>query len=185
MLTIPNVVSVIRILLIPAFIWLVLIEETAWAGLLLGVIGATDWIDGYLARKLDQVTEVGKLLDPVADRLAVAVAVVLGLIVGVLPAWLGWGIIVREVLIGIGAVYGWTKGIRRLDVRWLGKTATLLLYFGITAFYLADGLRSDVLWWIALGFGLSGLVLYYAVAVDYVRDMRGAIAGNEGAGESP
>ena len=128
-ITIPNAVSVLRLLLIPVFVWLVLIEQTAWAGALLGVIGATDWIDGYLARRLDQVSEVGKMLDPIADRLAVVVAVILGLVVGVLPAWFGWGIIIREVVIGVGAIYGWTKGVRRLDVRWLGKTATFFLYF--------------------------------------------------------
>lgn len=184
-LTLPNVVSAIRILLIPLFVWLVFVEETAWAGLLLAVIGATDWIDGYLARKLDQVTELGKMLDPIADRLAVAIAVVLGLVVGVLPSWLAWGIIVREILIGAGAVYGWTKGVRRLDVRWLGKTATLLLYFGITGFYLAHGVGSDLLWWVAIGFGLPGLILYYVVGFDYVRDMRNAIASSEGAKENP
>ena len=107
--TIPNAVSFVRLLLIPVFVWLVLIEQTAWAGVLLGFIGATDWIDGYLARRLDQVSEVGKMLDPIADRLAVAVAVVLGLIVGVLPPWFAWAIIVREVVIGIGAAYGWMQ----------------------------------------------------------------------------
>ena len=101
--TIPNAVSLVRLLLIPLFIWLVLIEQTAWAGVLLGFIGATDWVDGYLARRLDQVSEVGKMLDPIADRLAVAVAVILGLLVGVLPAWFAWAIIIREVVIGIGS----------------------------------------------------------------------------------
>jgi cardiolipin synthase len=179
--TIPNLVSAVRILLIPAFIWLVVADETAWAGLLLGVIGSTDWVDGYLARKLDQVTEVGKLLDPVADRLAVAIAVVLGLIAGVLPPWLAWAIIVRELLIGIGAVYGWANGVRRIDVRWLGKAATLLLYVGVTWLYIADGLGSDVLWWIAMGFAVPGVVLYYIVGLDYFRDMRSAIAADRGA----
>lgn len=174
--TIPNAVSVIRILLIPVFIWLAVIGETAWAGWLLAFIGATDWIDGYLARRLDQVSEVGKMLDPVADRLAVAVAVVLGLILGVLPAWLAWVIIIREILIGIGAVYGWRHGVKRLDVRWLGKTATLLLYFGITIFYIADGTDSTPLWWIAMGFSVPGVVLYYVVGFDYMRDMRAATA---------
>ena len=179
--TIPNLVSAVRILLIPAFIWLVVADETAWAGLLLGVIGSTDWVDGYLARKLDQVTEVGKMLDPVADRLAVAIAVVLGLIAGVLPPWLAWAIIVRELLIGIGAVYGWANGVRRIDVRWLGKAATLLLYVGVTWLYIADGVGSDVLWWIAMGFAVPGVVLYYIVGLDYFRDMRSAIAADRGA----
>jgi len=182
--TIPNAVSMVRLLLIPVFVWLVLIEQTAWAGALLGVIGATDWIDGYLARRLDQVSEVGKMLDPIADRLAVVVAVVLGLIVGVLPAWFGWGIIIREVVIGVGAIYGWTKGVRRLDVRWLGKTATFLLYFAITAFYIADGLDLDWLWWGSAVLGLVGLVLYYVVAFSYLGDMRTAIATADAPGPS-
>ncbi|HZJ49187.1 MAG TPA: CDP-alcohol phosphatidyltransferase family protein [Acidimicrobiia bacterium] len=173
---IPNAVSVVRLLLIPLFVWLALNDQTAWAGALLGVIGATDWIDGYLARKLDQVTEVGKMLDPIADRLAVVVAVIVGLIVGVLPLWFGWGIIIREVVIGIGALYGWLNGVRRLDVRWLGKLATLLLYFGVTTFYIAHGLDLTWLWWCAMAVSIPGLVTYYVVAFAYLGDMRGAIA---------
>lgn len=88
-LTIPNVISIIRLLLVPVFIWLVVIDEIGWAGILLGFIGATDWIDGYLARRLNQVSEIGKFLDPLADRLAVIVAVIAGLIADVLPAWFG------------------------------------------------------------------------------------------------
>ena len=177
--TIPNAVSVVRLLLIPVFVWLVLIEQTAWAGVLLGFIGATDWIDGYLARRLDQVSEVGKMLDPIADRLAVAVAVVLGLIVGVLPPWFAWAIIVREAVIGIGAVYGWMHGVRRLDVRWLGKTATFLLYFAVTGFYLADGLDLRWVWWGSVALGVPGLVSYYIVAFAYLGDMRKAITYTE------
>lgn len=175
----PNAVSVVRLLLIPVFIWLVLIDETAWAGALLGVIGATDWIDGYIARRFDQVTEVGKMLDPIADRLAVAVAVILGLITGVLPWGFGWAIIIREIVIAIGAAYGWSKGVRRLDVRWLGKLATLLLYFSITTFFIADGLDMEWLWWASLAIGLPGLVTYYIVAFSYLGDMRKAIAAAE------
>lgn len=178
---VPNSVSVARLLLIPVFIWLVLIDQTAWAAVLLGVIGATDWIDGYLARRLDQVTEIGKMLDPIADRLAVAVAVVLGLAVGVLPAWFGWAIIIREIVIGVGAAYGWTQGVRRLDVRWLGKTATFLLYFAVTGFYFADGVGWDWLWWASVAIGLPGVVLYYVVAFSYLGDMQRAIAEGEGA----
>ena len=181
---IPNAVSVLRLLLVPVFIWLVLNDETAWGGALLGLIGATDWIDGYLARRLDQVTEVGKMLDPIADRLAVAVAVVLGLTTGVLPGWFAWAIIIREIVITIGAAYGWTKGVRRLDVRWLGKFATLMLYFSITTFYIAHGLDASWLWWSALATGVPGLVAYYVVAFSYLGDMRTAIAAAETAGPS-
>ena len=75
---VPNGVSLVRLALIPVFVWLLVIGEYGWAGILLAVIGATDWIDGYLARRLNQVTEIGKFLDPLADRLAVAVAVIGG-----------------------------------------------------------------------------------------------------------
>jgi cardiolipin synthase (CMP-forming) len=174
---IPNVISLIRLALIPVFVWLVVIGEYGWAGVLLGVIGATDWIDGYLARRLDQVTEVGKLLDPLADRIAVAVAVVAGLIVGVLPAWFAVALIVRELLIAAGAVYGWTHGVTKLEVRYLGKLATLLLYFAVTFFYAGAGF-AVLKWMIVAGaiIGLPGLIIYYWVAVQYFFDMRKAVA---------
>ena len=175
-LTLPNLISVIRLLLVPVFLWLVFgADEIGWAGVLLGVIGATDWIDGYLARRLDQVSEVGKFLDPLADRLAVFVAVIAGLIKDVLPPWFAWALILRELVIGVGALYGWTKGVTKLDVRWLGKTATLLLYFAITGFYLAEGFDVPWLYWASLVGGAVGLVLYYVVAFQYLGDMRTAI----------
>ncbi len=173
---VPNVISLIRLALIPGFIWLLVIAEYGWAGILLGVIGATDWIDGYLARRLGQVTEVGKFLDPLADRLAVAVAVIGGLITGVLPAAFGIALIVREVLIGIGAAYGWSRGVTKLDVRYIGKLATLLLYFSIALFYGGVGFDLDVMIAAAWITGIPGLVLYYWVAVQYLFDMQRAIA---------
>ena len=178
-LTIPNAVSVGRLLLVPLFIWLVAIDEIGWAGVTLGVIGTTDWIDGYLARRLDQVSEVGKFLDPLADRIAVAVAVIAGLIAGVLPGWFGWGIILREVLITTGLFYGWTQGVRRLDVRTMGKWATFLLYVAIAGLYIAEGWDIDWLWALMLLTGVVGLGLYYAVAVAYLGDLREAVRRNQ------
>lgn len=175
-LTLPNLVSVVRLLLVPLFIWLVAVDEIGWAGILLGFIGATDWIDGYLARRLGQVSEVGKFLDPLADRLAVFVAVIAGLVAGILPAWFAWALIVRELLIGAGALYGWFRGITKLDVRWLGKAATLGLYFAITGFYLAEGFDLPWMWWLSLLGGTVALVLYWIVAFQYLGDLRAAIA---------
>ncbi|MGI9584472.1 MAG: CDP-alcohol phosphatidyltransferase family protein, partial [Acidimicrobiia bacterium] len=147
---VPNIISLIRLALIPVFIWLVIAAEYGWAGLLLGIIGATDWIDGYLARRLDQVTEVGKFLDPLADRIAVVVAVIAGLLSGVLPGWFAVALIAREIVIGAGALYGWTKGVTKLEVRWLGKAATFALYFSITFFYMGEGF--DWPWVVALAY---------------------------------
>ena len=181
-LTIPNAISLARLLLIPIFAWLVAIDQIGWAGVLLGLIGSTDWVDGYLARRLDQVSEVGKFLDPLADRIAVAVAVIVGLIAGVLPGWLGWGIILREVVIGIGAFYGWTQGVKRLDVRQMGKLATLLLYVAVAGIYIGRGFDIPWVTTLMLVTGAIGLVLYYAVAIAYLGDMRAAIRANEAAG---
>jgi len=175
-LNVPNSISFIRLALIPVFIWLVFgVKEYGWAGVLLGVIGATDWIDGFAARRLDQVTELGKFLDPLADRLAVIVAVVAGLVTGVLPAWFAVALIIREIIIGIGALYGWMNGVTKLDVRILGKGATLALYVSITAFYIAAGFDVRLATWIAYGFGIPGVIMYYWVAVQYFGDMKRAI----------
>jgi cardiolipin synthase len=173
---VPNVISLIRLALIPAFIWLGVNGEYGWAGVLLGVIGSTDWIDGYLARKLNQVTEVGKFLDPLADRLAVIAAVVAGLIWDVLPVGFAVALIVREALIGLGAMYGWSRGVTKLDVRWLGKAATLLLYVSISLFYIGDGFDVGLVIVGAWLTGVPGLVMYYWVGVEYLFDMRKAIA---------
>lgn len=176
---VPNVISLIRLALIPAFVWLIAIDEYGWAGILLGVIGATDWIDGYLARRLNQVTEVGKFLDPLADRVAVIVAVVGGLLTPVLPTWFALLLILREVLIGIGAIIGWRNGVTKLDVRWLGKLATLMLYVSISFFYVGVGFELDWLVWIAYVIGVPGLIIYWWVAFQYLGDMRRAIAAAE------
>ena len=179
-LNVPNSISFLRLALIPVFVWLVFgAQEYGWAGVLLGVIGATDWIDGFFARKLDQVTELGKFLDPLADRIAVAVAVVAGLVSGVLPAWFAIALIVRELVIGIGAIYGWRNGVVKLDVRFLGKAATLALYVSIAAFYMGVGFSTNWVIWIAYLFGIPGLSMYYWVAVQYLGDMRAAIAARE------
>ena len=173
---VPNFISLIRLALIPVFIWLIAIGEYGWAGILLGIIGATDWIDGYLARRLNQVTEMGKFLDPVADRIAVVVAVIGGLLTPVLPTWFAVLLILREVMIGIGAIVGWRNGVTKLDVRWLGKLATLMLYFSISFFYVGVGFDLDWLVWIAYVIGVPGLAIYWWVAFEYLGDMRRAIA---------
>lgn len=173
---VPNSISFVRLALIPLFVWLVIVpEEYGWAGVLLGVIGATDWVDGFLARKLNQVTELGKFLDPLADRIAVVVAVIVGLFTEVLPAWFAIALIAREILIGIGAIYGWLNGVTKLDVRFLGKTATFALYFAVTGFYLGVGFGAQWLIWLAYVVGVPGLIMYYWVGVLYLGDMRTAI----------
>ncbi len=176
--TVPNLVSFTRLAAIPYFWWVTLVaKDIPQAALLIFVIGSTDWIDGYLARRLDQVTELGKFLDPLADRLMIASALVAGLIAGVVPLVIGVPLLVREALVAVGAAYLAARGGGKLDVRPLGKTATFLLYGAIPAFYLnaadvAPGIFGPPAW---IG-GSIGLILYYVVGGHYARDIRSVLA---------
>ena len=174
MLTIPNLISLIRLALIPVFLWVLVGSDSPFAaGWLLGLIGSTDWIDGYLARRLDQVSEVGKILDPLADRIAVVVAVIAGLATGYLPAWFAWALIVREALVGVGALVIAWRGHTSLAVRKLGKLATLLLYVAVAWFLI--GVEWTAFEWAAWIAGIPGLILYYVVAAQYAGDGMQAI----------
>ena len=177
MLTIPNLISFVRLLLVPVFLWLLFgRDNVAGAGWLLGIIGSTDWIDGYLALRLNQVSKVGEFLDPLADRLAVAAAVVGGLIAGVLAPWFAWAIIVRESLIAVGALVLGAKAGAKLTVRRIGKLATLLVYAGIAWLYV--GIGADVTWLRVLAWvvAVPGLALYWIVGVQYFIDARAVLA---------
>lgn len=179
--TLPNLVSAVRIGLVPYFLWLVFgPEEYVWAGILLGIIGGTDWVDGQLARRLGQVSELGKFLDPLADRLAIVAAVIGGWIAGILPWGFALALVVREAVIAVGALVVAFLAKAKLDVRWLGKAATLALYFSIAAFYVAAGTEHWMWDLFAWGFGLPGLVMYYVVGAQYLGDARRILAGEQG-----
>jgi cardiolipin synthase len=178
-LTIPNAISFVRLLGVPYF-WYVLLgqERYGFAALLIFLIASTDWIDGYLARRLNQVSELGKALDPLADRLMIGSAIIGGLIAGILPLVIGVLLLVREVVVGVAAIYLGLVKREQIAVRTLGKTATFLLYGSIPSFYL---LAADITPWLvgppAWIAGVSGLVLYYRVAFDYLVEIRERIGG--------
>ncbi len=178
--TIPNVISIIRIGMVPVFVWLLLgRDDPTSAGWLLAAIGATDWIDGFLARKLGQVSEIGKFLDPAADRLAVAAAVIGGWISGDLPWQISLAIIVREVVVALGALIVGVGARSKIDVRYIGKVATLGIYFAIPFFLVGRGTDTTWLEWAAWIVVIPSLILYYVVAVQYVGDMRRALRADE------
>jgi cardiolipin synthase len=180
-LTIPNLVSFVRLLFIPVFWWALLVkDDVALAAWIVFIIGWTDWVDGYLARRLGQVSELGKVLDPVADRLLIASAVIGGLIAGVLPPWLGWGLIIREILMGVVALNLAARGGGTVEVRFMGKAATFALYGAIPAFYLvAAGVMEWLLRPVGWILGIIGLVLYWYVAFLYIGDSRAKLAALE------
>ncbi|HSQ37256.1 MAG TPA: CDP-alcohol phosphatidyltransferase family protein [Acidimicrobiia bacterium] len=170
-LTIPNVISLARVAMVPLFLWLLFgADSPLAAGLLVGAIGATDWVDGFLARRLDQVSELGKLLDPVADRLAITAAVIGGWVAGVLPWPVALALVVREVLIGVGAAIAWRWGLR-VEVRFLGKVATFALYSAVGSFFVYAGFDHPLFLWWGWGVAVAGLILYYLVGVQYFFDI--------------
>ena len=180
-LTVPNLISFVRLLAISLFWWVLLVrDDVALAAWIVFIVGWTDWVDGYLARRLNQVSELGRILDPVADRLLIASALVGGLIAGVLPPWFGWGLIAREAVVGLVAIGLAARGGGAIEVRWLGKVATFALYGAIPAFYLAAaGALEELMLPVAWGLGVVGLVLYWYTAILYVGDSRAKLAALE------
>jgi cardiolipin synthase len=178
-LTLPNAISVARLCLVPVFVWLLLgNHDREAAGWLLGVLGATDWVDGYAARHLGQVSTVGKVLDPTADRVLVGAAVVASLVDGAVPVWVGVAVLVREALVSGAVVVLAALGARRIDVRWAGKAGTFGLMVALPLFLVG---HSEASWrhvalamaWIA---AVPGLVLAWYAAVGYVPLARAALA---------
>jgi cardiolipin synthase len=179
--TIPNIISFIRLLGVPVFWWVLLVEENVgMAAVFIFLIGWTDWIDGYLARRLNQVTNLGKALDPIADRLMIASAVIGGLIAGVVPPIIAILLILRELFMGVVALILATKGAGILEVRYLGKLSTFILYGAIPAFYLAEaGFLEPLMTTLGWIGGVVGLALYWWVAFQYVADARVKLADVE------
>jgi mannose-1-phosphate guanylyltransferase/phosphomannomutase len=136
-LTVPNAITFVRLLLIPVFVWLLFGRDNeAAAAVLLAVLGATDWVDGFLARRWQQVSTVGKILDPTADRLLLAVGVISILIDGSVPVWIAVLTFLREGLVAVTALTLAGMGARRIDVTWAGKAGTFGLMFAYP-FFLA------------------------------------------------
>lgn len=173
--TVPNAISFARILLIPAFVALLLHQSTQTAGLVLLVfVVSTDWVDGYIARRTGQVSTLGKVLDPVADRLAIAAALITLVVRHAFPLWAALTILVRDgllLLAGLALLAG--RG-RRIDVRFIGKVATFALMAGVPlvswgSFGLPLAASARAVGWFAYG---VGILEYYVAAFLYAADMR-------------
>ena len=182
-LTVPNVITVVRLLCLPVFLWLLLHDENrAAAAWLLGALGATDFVDGYVARHFHQTSALGKVLDPVADRLLLFVGIGAILYDGTVPVWFAIVVLVRELLVSVATLVLAALGAKRIDVTWYGKAGTFANMF---AFPLFLGSHSTVsyssvcgfLAWIAL---VPGLLLSYFALFLYIPIARGALAEGRG-----
>lgn len=177
-LTIPNVITVVRLSLLPVFLWLLFGRgDRATAAWLLAGLGTTDFFDGYVARHFNQVSDLGKVLDPVADRLLFVVGVGGIVVDGSVPIWFAAAALVREAVVAGATLTLAARGVRRIDVTWFGKAYTLLLMIAFPLFLAShstlgwhDGARSAA--WV---FGIPGLVLSWYSAALYVPIARNAL----------
>jgi cardiolipin synthase len=176
-LTVPNLISFVRIALIPVFVAMIVDEDTTAAGIIVfSVVVATDWVDGTIARRTGQVSHLGKVLDPVADRLAIAAGLIALVVRGLFPWWAAGAILVRDVLVlAVGALAVSRRRVR-IDVRWIGKIATFSLMAAIPWISWGNldlplSEAATVAGWIAFS---VGIVEYYLAAVAYGRDLLAA-----------
>ena len=171
--TVPNLVSFARILLVGVFWWLWADQRASEAAWLLAVMAATDWLDGWLARRLDQVSALGAVLDPLGDGLMMMSAIVGGMARGWVPVLPGVLVLARSV-----AVAGWsgvvtTRTGKTIAVRTTGKVAITLLFVAVPAFYWAVGATGALrvgLEAIAWATAAVGLVFHWWSGMEYLRD---------------
>jgi len=170
-LTIPNVISLVRLACLPIFVYLLFGRDNrAAAAVMLGFLGATDWVDGYIARHYDQVTTVGKVLDPVADRLLFFVGITAILIDGSIPVWIAAMILLREIVVGATTIILAMLGARRIDVTWFGKAGTFALMVAVPMFLASESTLQvagacRVIAWATV---IPGLIFSYASWAMYL-----------------
>lgn len=172
-LTIPNALSVLRLLLVPVFLILLLQEQNVAALWVLIFASASDWFDGFLARKLNQVTKLGARLDPAADRLYIF-ATLIGLAVnGNIPVWLAVVVILRDVMLAATYPILATHGYGPLPVHFLGKAGTFALLYAFPLLLLADIFQNTehIILPIAWAFAFWGIGLYWWAGAVYVRQV--------------
>lgn len=178
-MTIPNLITLLRLACLPLFLYLLFGRDNALAAAwLLGALGASDWCDGYIARHFNQVSELGKVLDPVADRLLFFVGVGGIVATGAVPVAIAVAVLAREVVVSVATIAIALLGGKRIDVTWFGKAGTFANMVAFPAFLGSHSTASyadllGVLAWVAI---VPGLVLSYYAAALYVPLARRALA---------
>src|SRR3954468_13937180 len=177
--TVPNAISFVRLLGVPLFLYLLLGPERDIAAVIvLTVGGTTDWVDGYVARRLGQVSRLGELLDPFADRLYILATLVGFTVRGVVPWWLTAALLLREVVLGVALLVLRRHGYGPPAVHYVGKTGTFVLLAAFPVILLAEAVPSIDSWaapagwalaWWALGLYWTAAVLYLAQTVQLLR----------------
>src|SRR3954452_13909131 len=176
--TVPNVITLVRLLCVPVFVWLLADDELLAAAGLLAVLGTTDGVDAGAARRYDQGSNLGKVFDPVADRILLLVAGVALVVQGSVPLVVGILVLARELVVSVAVLALAAAGARRIDVQWVGKAGTLALMVAFPLYLWADaihGTAHDVVLATAWFMAVCGLVLSYYAALTYVPLARAAL----------
>ncbi|KIQ19068.1 CDP-diacylglycerol--glycerol-3-phosphate 3-phosphatidyltransferase [Rhodococcus sp. MEB064] len=169
--TVPNALSLVRLIGVPVFLWLLLVEHAyGWALVLLLVSGATDWLDGKLARLLDQSSALGALLDPFVDRLYVVTTLVGFVIAGILPWWVALVLIGRDAILAATLLLYRRRGLAPPEVIYLGKAATFVLMSALPFLLAArvDWSGADIIEVPALALLVWGTALYVWTGALYL-----------------
>jgi cardiolipin synthase len=177
--TVPNAISALRLAMVPLFIFLVVRHWDVWAIVVMAASGLTDWLDGVAARKLNQYSRLGELLDPAADRLFILSTVFLLGWRTIIPWWLVALLVAREVIMAVTLLVLKSKGIDPPAVVFVGKTATLALMYAFPLLLLAEQSAwvKDVAWVIGWAFALWGLLLYWVACGAYLIESYRALKG--------
>jgi cardiolipin synthase len=172
LLTVPNVLSILRLGSVPVFVWLFVSGHEEAAVLVYAVGAWTDFFDGYIARRMGQITELGKLLDPLADRVFIVALAIALLVRDTLPLWLALVVIARDVIVLSLFPALERRGMPRLPVNFMGKCATASLLLGLTllawsetTFPLSPGSEPA-----GMAFTVGGAALYWGAAALYGRE---------------
>ena len=188
--TIPNVLSMLRLVGVPVFLWLLFNGYDVWALVVLAASGITDYLDGKIARHFGLVSRLGQLLDPIADRLYILTTLLALAIRDVIPWWLVIALIARDAVLAVLMLALKRVGITGLPVHYVGKAATFCLLYAFPILLLAQvgggvGAVAEPMGW---AFAWWGVVLYYLAAVLYgvqaaplLRGDRPVVAGGAGA----
>ncbi|WP_369916158.1 CDP-alcohol phosphatidyltransferase family protein [Plantactinospora sp. KBS50] len=184
-LTLPNAISLLRLLGVPLFLYLFLGPRSdAVAVAVLAVGGSTDWVDGYVARRLGQVSRLGELLDPLADRLYILATLLAFTLREIVPWQFTVALLARELLLAVRLLVLRGYGYGPPPVHYLGKTATFVLLVAFPVLLLADAVPATAAVAGAIGWAMAwwGLVLYWASGVLYLVEARRLIrAARDGA----
>jgi cardiolipin synthase len=176
--TVPNLISFARLLGVPLFLYLILATHAwGWAVLVLAVGGLSDWVDGYAARRLHQVSRLGELLDPAADRLYILATIFAFTAKGVLPWVFTIALLAREVVLGVCLLILKRYGYGPLPVHYVGKTATFILLMAFPVLLLAKATDWQHTLVHSSGWALAwwGIVLYWVAAVFYLVQVNGLV----------